>query len=649
MGAGKFTVEAIFTATDRMTSTLAKMDKSILSFAERNEKRLGQLSKINDGIASGFKKVGAVVAGAGIAAGAVVSDIIKVGAEFDRTLVGAAAKFDPAIKKGTAKFEQLRIAAEEVGAKTEFSAQQAAEGLEMLAGAGLDADQAIAALPVVIDAATAAGVDFAQATEISTEALGAFSLKSTDAQTNAANLARVTNVLAQGAGKTSASMADLSESIKEGGPVAVAAGQSLETFVAMAGSMADVGIKGGNAGTMLKNVFTSLAAPSSKKAVEMLKKLGIQTKDSKGNMRDVVDIMGDLGKATKNMGTGTRLASLETIFGKIPLAGVTALLDKGSDKIKELRTELEKATAEQAAAKLAATMRDTVTGDIDSLTSAIDGVKIAVFNLNQGPIRDVIQGMTKWVQANQGLIVQKIGDSVKWISDNMETLVKWTERFAIAAAAFFTFKTGVSVLSTALQGYKTMSELVKGIAGKGSKGCEALATAAGAAGDKCCCEGAAAKAGDAVSGATPAAKGASLLARGRAGLAGAVGKLGATGAFLNTSVGAVGSMGVGGMLAAGAAVAGAGAAGYAFGSWLNDKFGISDSIVNGLIGGPERTTERGLGPSSPQVVTPQERISTSVEKTQAEILIRDETGNATLVKQPKSKSVNLSLTPSGAF
>lgn len=643
MGIGKFSVEAVFSATDRMTSTLAKMDKSVQSFAARNEKRLGALTKVNDTISSGIMKVGAVAAGVGAVTAAAVGDIIKVGAEFDRTLVGAAAKFDPAIKKGTAKFEQLRIAAEKVGAETEFSAQQAAAGLEMLAGAGMDADQAMAALPIIIDAATAAGVDFAQATEISTEALGAFALKSADAETNAKNLSRVTNVLAQGAGKTSASMADLAESIKEGGPVAVAAGQSLETFVAMAGSMADVGIKGGVAGTTLKNVFTSLAAPSSKKAVEMLKKLGITTKDSKGNMRDVLDILGDLGKATKNMGTGTKLAALETIFGKIPLAGVTAMLDKGTDKIKDLRVELEKATEEQAAAKLAATMRDTVTGDLDGLSSAVDGVKIAIFSLNQGPIREVIKGMTDWVRTNQGLIVQRIGDTVKWISDNMETLAKWTERVGIALGAFFAIKAGTSLLTNAIAGWKTLSTLVKGVSGGADKGCEALATAAGAA-DKCCCGSPAGKAADAAGGGT------SLLTKGRSLLAKGAGMVPMVGGLLNTSVGGITAMGAGATAAAAAGVVGAGALGYAFGSWLNDQFQISDKIVDSILGpSPERATERGLGGSSPQVVTPEERIATSIEKTQAEITIKDQTGNASVTKQPKGKSVNLSLTPSGAF
>jgi len=219
----------------------------------------------------------------------------------------------------------------------------------------------------------------------------------------------------------------------------------METFMAMAGKLAGAGIEGSTAGTTLKNTFLSLAAPTAK-AAKQLKKLGIQTKDSDGNLRDVVDVFGDLQKATAGMGTADRSAVLERIFGKIPIAGVTALLDIGADKIATLRTELEK--TDPYVATLAATMRDTVTGDIDEFTSAIEGVKIALFDMNTTPIRDVIKGMTAWVKANQGLIVQKVGDAVKWISDNLPAIVTWVERIAKGVAVFYAWATAVQIATS---------------------------------------------------------------------------------------------------------------------------------------------------------------------------------------------------------
>lgn len=53
---------------------------------------------------------------------------------------------------------------------------------------------------------------------------------------------------------------------------------------------------------------------------------------------------------------------------------------------------------------MAGTMRDTAAGDIDGFTSAIDGVKTAIFNVVSGPLRGVITGMTEWVSANSAVV-----------------------------------------------------------------------------------------------------------------------------------------------------------------------------------------------------------------------------------------------------
>lgn len=654
MAGGKFVIDAVFKATDKMSAVIGRMDKKVQGFIKSTEQGLGKVSKFNDRIAGGLQKAGAITAGVTVATAAIVQDIVKVGAEFDKTLVGAAAKFDPTLKRGTAGFERLRMAAEDVGAKTEFNAQQGAEALKGLASAGLDAEQAIAALPGVVDLATASEIDLGTASEMATKSLGAFGLKVEDATQLGLNLARVTDVMATTSGKTEASMEGLFESIKEGAPVAVAAGQSMETFMAMAGKLAGAGIEGSTAGTTLKNVMLSLSAPTTK-AAKQLKKLGITTKDSKGNLRDVVDIFGDLEKATKGMGTAQRAGALEAIFGKIPIAGVSALLDQGADKIAALRMELENAAG--STKTMADTMRDTVAGDIDGFTSAIDGVKIALFSTNTGPIRDVIQNMTKWVAANKELIVQNVGNTVKWISDNMATIVTWLERIAKGVAAFWAFKTAVDAMKLAVEGYEAAVALAKGAqwAFNASLGGTRVA---------------AVKAGTALAGMRTA---------------------------LNATAMVQSINGLTGLMAGGLVVA-AGAVGYLIGSWLNDTFKL-DEKLSGMIakwtglddtiekhGG--RTDKQGLQPGGdqyladgsikradgtwvyksparlakeaqqqtaggPQVVSPQERVARSItetkETTTAELLIKDETGKAMMTKKPKAPGVKLRLQPSGAF
>jgi len=394
--AGKFSVEAIFKATDRFSRPVAAMQGQTERFQKSVRQSAISTDSVMRGVGRGVKAVaGAVVVATGVAAVA-LKEVVDTGATFEKTLVGAAAKFSPEIRKGTAEFERLRQTAEDVGASTEFNAQQAAAGLKDLASAGFGVNQAIAALPGVVDLATAAEVDLAAASEIAGKSLGAFGLKTEDATQLGINLARVNDTLSRTADATSASIEGLFESIKEGGPVATTAGASIETFLAMAGRLSEAGIEGSSAGTTLKNVFLSLAAPTNE-AAAALKKLKINTIDPKTkNLRDMVDLFGELEAKTSKMGTGEKAATLEKIFGKIPIAGVSALLDGGTDK------------AGGSTAKMAAIMRDTTQGDIDGFTSAIDGIKIAIFGVVSGPLRGILKGISEWASANRELIASGV-------------------------------------------------------------------------------------------------------------------------------------------------------------------------------------------------------------------------------------------------
>jgi TP901 family phage tail tape measure protein len=387
--ANRFSVDTVFRGIDQMSGTFAGMSAKAKAF----EKPLGVL-----------KNVAVAGAAAGVAAGAVFADLVSTGADFEKTMIAAGAKFSPAIRQGTKEFDELQMAAEKVGATTEFNAQQGAAGLKDLASAGFTSKQAIAAIPGVVDLATASEVQLNEASEMATKSLGAFNLKTEDAVQLGKNLTRVSDAMSRTADATSASMGGLYQTILEGGPVATTAGASLETYLAFAGQLAQSGIEGSVAGTTLKNVFLTLAAPT-KEAAAGLAALSIETEDAHGNLKDAVAIMGELEQKTAKMGTAKKADVLEGIFGKIPIAGVSALLGGGIDKVAALRAEIEKAGG--STSRMASIMRDSTKNDIDGFTSAIDGVKIAIFNVAKGPLRGIIQNVTEWTTANQGFIATK--------------------------------------------------------------------------------------------------------------------------------------------------------------------------------------------------------------------------------------------------
>lgn len=441
--AGRFTIEAVFKAVNRVTAPVSKMQNSVGKFTRSMSRNFHKLNRVVGKFTSGIKK-GALIAGAALAGiGVAMRNIIMVGAEFGRAIGAAAAKFPDKIKRGTKEFKALEEAARRVGATTEFTATQAAQGLNFLAKAGFNAKFSVKALSSIVDFATASEMDFAEAADIASDALGAFGLDSNDTTKKMEGLNRIMDVMSLTANSTNVSVSELFETVKKGAPVAIKAGQSIETFAAVAGVLAGVGIKASEAGTATKNIALALAGVGNQ-AGKTFKKLGIALETPNGKMRDIADVFEDLSKVTKGMDEAKVLGVMNAIFGKISLASAANLLGEGAGKIRKLRTELENAGG--SAKRTAAFIRNDVKGSIDGLTSAIDGVKISIFSLNEGPLKEAIDRMTEWVRTNEKMIASGIGNFMLMIINNMDKIVEWIVKIGKGLAIFFAFSAVLKIL-----------------------------------------------------------------------------------------------------------------------------------------------------------------------------------------------------------
>lgn len=440
--AGKFSLEAIIKAADRFSRPIAKMQSRLGRFAASAKVSLSGANAMADKLGGALKKVGLAAVAAGAVAGAGMANVVTTGMEFEQTLINAAAKFPGEVKKGTEAFQKLEETAKRIGSETEFTSAAAAEGLNFLAMAGFNAEQSVAALPGVVDLATAAQIELGQASDVATDSLGAFNLMTNDAAQLGQNLARVNDVIAKTTTTANTDVEQLFEAMKNGGPVATSAGASLETFAAMAGELANAGIKGSAAGNTLKNMFARLAAPPSE-AAKALKKLKIETLDSSGNLRDITAIIGELNEKTRGMGTGVKSGILTDIFGLRAVAGATVLLNSGQKKLESYRATLEGAAG--ASKKMAGTMRDSTLNDFKSFESAVEGVKIAIFDVVKGPLREIVQSMIAWTRANKEVIATGVTDFIAWLRDNLPAIVKWGKRIGIIVGIFTAVAAAVKV------------------------------------------------------------------------------------------------------------------------------------------------------------------------------------------------------------
>ncbi|EEQ7908595.1 phage tail tape measure protein [Escherichia coli] len=329
----------------------------------------------------GALAIGAAAAG-GYAAGRFLQPAIGFGKEMSR--VQALTRID----QNSPQFKALREQALKLGSETQFTAGDAASGQAFLAMAGFTPQAIQAALPGVLSMATAGGMDLGETADIGSNILTQFGL-------SADQMDRVGDTLTAAFTRTNTDLRALGETMKYAGPVAGKLGISLEQAAAMAGVLANMGIRGSDAGTAMRASLARLASPP-KAAAEALKELGVSVSDAGGKMRPMEDVLADLYKATRKYGEVDRVSFFKDIAGEEAFTSFMALVDAvGDGSLPKLRKELEGARGE--AERTAKVMANNLDGDLKSLGSAWEGLRIRIADLIDGPLRSVTQWLTRVV------------------------------------------------------------------------------------------------------------------------------------------------------------------------------------------------------------------------------------------------------------
>lgn len=445
--AGRFSIEAVFKAVDKVTRPVSRMQNRIGKFTRVVNRGFNKLNRTVGKFTASIKGMAVAGTASFVAMGFAIGNLITTGAEFGRAIGSAAAKFPDQIKRGTKEFRELEKAARDVGATTEFTAIQAAKGLNFLAKAGFTARFSTMALADIVNFATAAEIELAEAADIASDALGAFSLDAVDPIKKMKNLNRVMDVMSKTANSSNTSVSELFEAVRKGGPIAVTAGSDIETFSALMGFLASNSIKASQAGTAAKNVTLALAGVGNKAAVTF-RRLGISLADSNGDMRDQLDVLDDLRGKLSKFGEKQQVEIIAAIFGKLPIAAAAKLVGKTGESVRGLRLELQKAGG--SSKQTAAFIRDDVKGSLDGLTSAIEGVKISIFSLNEGPLKKTIDRITEWVRANEKLIASKIGNFLLLLVNNLDKIIDTFVRIAKGVAAFIALNLALKAIAATM-------------------------------------------------------------------------------------------------------------------------------------------------------------------------------------------------------
>lgn len=404
----------------------------------------GGLNQAKDTAEKGGKGIGgalgtaAKVGGAAIAAatGAAVAfgkSAVDAGAEFDKSMSQVAATMgyttadlNDSTSEAAQNFTRLRDFAQEMGSTTAFSATQAADALNYMALAGYDTQTSIEMLPSVLDLAAAGSMDLAQASDMVTDTQSALGLSIEETAT-------MVDQMAKTASKSNTSVSQLGEAMLTIGATARNVSGGTVELSTVLGVLADNGIKGAEGGTHLRNMILSLQSPTDKGA-EALEALGVTVYDTDGNMRSLIDIIGDLQNGLSGMDQAAQDAVMNDLFNKTDLAAINALLNTQADRYGELTGAIE--GADGAAKAMAETQLDNLAGDVTLFKSALEGAQIAISDQLTPTLRNFVQfgsdalsqltqaflqdGLTGALDALPGVIEQGLG----MIFDMLPTVVE---------------------------------------------------------------------------------------------------------------------------------------------------------------------------------------------------------------------------------
>lgn len=306
------------------------------------------------------------------------------------------------------QLQALTDKAKEMGATTKFTAGESADALSYMALAGWDTQSMLQGISPVMELAAAANMDLASASDIVTDYLTAFGLTASDTT-------HFVDVMAYAMSHSNTNVEQLGEAYKACAATAKSMGYSVEETTAVLATMANAGVKGGEAGTALNAIMTRLAT-NTKGCADELEKCGVSIYDSQGNMNSLSDILTGLSAVWDNLTDQEQANLAKTIAGtnqysklQTIMAGCSEQAAKGGQSFSDYASALENCSG--TAGKMAGTMLDNLNGKMTLFESSADGLKIAVGEQLTPAMSDlyevgadVLSGMTEFVNDNPGVV-----------------------------------------------------------------------------------------------------------------------------------------------------------------------------------------------------------------------------------------------------
>lgn len=386
--------------------------------------------------------------------------------------VATTAKFDSSMSNlqaisgatGT-EIDSLRDKAKEMGAKTKFSASEAADAFTYMAMAGWKTGDMLDGIEGIMNLAAASGEDLASTSDIVTDALTAFGLSASDS-------GHFADVLAAASNNANTNVSMLGESFKYVAPVAGALGYSVEDVSVALGLMANSGIKASQAGTSLRSSLTRMLKPT-KTMTSYMQQLGIMTQDgvvtamvnTDGSMKPLSETMTILRDKFKGLTKAQQAEYAAAIFGQESMAGMLAIINASDKDFDKLTESINNAGG--TAQNMADTQLNNLSGQLIILKSTLESIAISIGEILMPYVRDFVSGL------------QSVAE---WLNNASDSQKRFAVTVAAIAAAIGPILLIGGKIAGAIANLMKLGSIISGLFAEGGAFAGAGAAIAGLAG-----------------------------------------------------------------------------------------------------------------------------------------------------------------------
>lgn len=347
----------------------------------------GNASSSTSKIGGAFKTVGKVaktaMAAGSAAAAAFTKTSIDSGMNFDTAMSQVAATMGTTVDK----IENVKAKAEEMGRTTKYTATEAAEGMNILAQAGLSADEQISGIGTVLNLASAGAMSLEESASYTAGAVKGFG----DSMSNASYYA---DLMAKGATLANTNVRGLGEAFSGSAATAKNYGQAADSVTLSLLRLAEQNVTGSEASTALNRAMADLYTPTDD-ASKALNQLGVSAYEANGEAKDFNDLVDELNGSLQGMTAEQKNNALATIFTTQGLQAFNKMTASSDATVQKFWKGIQDSSG--SAAQQAATQLDNLKGDITLLSSATEGLELGFYNTFSGAIRGAIKGITSEV------------------------------------------------------------------------------------------------------------------------------------------------------------------------------------------------------------------------------------------------------------